>query len=86
METIDKLTLRELLGLTPDQHAQFESLPQDILDNLAKLPSKAQALIGERWRVKQAVGDTNFAVDVEERFQAWRDEADHEARWKEAIK
>ena len=80
------VALRESLGLTPDQHEQFDSLPQETLEHLASLPIEAKKLIGERWRVKQAVGDTNFAIDPADRFKAWRDEEEHEARWRAAMK
>lgn len=85
MSPADKLILRGKLGLTPDQHEQFDTLPDDILANLAALKPALQALIGEQWRVKQAVGDTNFSSDPEDRFKAWRDEEEHEARWQAAL-
>ena len=83
--SLDILALRDSLGLTPDQHEQFNSLPQEVLENLAKLPPAAKALIGEKWRVADAVGNTNFDPDPEARFKAWRDQDEHEARWKAAL-
>lgn len=73
--------LKDSLGLTPDQHEQFDSLPKDILDNLEALPEAAKALVGEVWRTAKAVGDTNFEGDLDDRMKALNNRHNVEMRW-----
>lgn len=75
------IALRDSLGLTPDQHEQFNSLPQETLEHLSRLPAEAKILIGEVWRTSKAVADTNFEGDLDDRMKAWNDRHNVEMRW-----